>query len=124
MARFLRDTPLGQFIRLVSQGRLLAYTEDGNGLEILSNRRIAQLDAVTEGPANAEADPEVLAKKGTNVEDLIIVDWYSATDPENPRNFSTAKKLWAGFIILYVEMQSSASQPDDRHSFSPRHFID
>ncbi|KIX96607.1 uncharacterized protein Z520_07873 [Fonsecaea multimorphosa CBS 102226] len=124
MAKFLRDTPLGQFIRLVSQGHLLQYTEDGNGLEILSNRRSAPVDAVVEAPADVEADPEVLAKKGTNVDDLVIVDWYSPTDPENPRNFSRTKKLWASFIIfLYtfvVYCTSSITTPSYPY-IAPQH---
>ncbi|KIW25336.1 uncharacterized protein PV07_08523 [Cladophialophora immunda] len=124
MARVLRDTPLGQFIRLVSQGRLLQYTEDGNGLEILRNRRSQPVDTVTEVPVNVEADPEVLAKKGTNVEDLVVVDWYSPTDPENPRNFSRTKKLWASFIIfLYtfvVYCTSSITTPSYPY-IAPQH---
>ncbi|OAL36727.1 hypothetical protein AYO20_04059 [Fonsecaea nubica] len=100
MATFLKDTPLGQFLRLVSQGYLLQYTDDRNGLELLRNRRSQPVDPVAEVRVNSEADPEVLAKKGTNVDDLVIVDWYSPTDAENPRNFSTTKKLWASFIIF------------------------
>ncbi|OQV03314.1 hypothetical protein CLAIMM_08367 [Cladophialophora immunda] len=79
---------------------------------------------VTEVPVNVEADPEVLAKKGTNVEDLVVVDWYSPTDPENPRNFSRTKKLWASFIIfLYtfvVYCTSSITTPSYPY-IAPQH---
>ncbi|OAP54658.1 hypothetical protein AYL99_11106 [Fonsecaea erecta] len=124
MAKFLRDTPLGQLIRLVSQGHLLQYPEDGNGLEILNNKRSQPVNPAAEPPATAEADPEVLAKKGTNVEDLVIVDWYSPTDPENPRNFSTTKKLWSSFVIfLYtfvVYCTSSITTPSYPY-IAPQH---
>ncbi|EXJ61179.1 uncharacterized protein A1O5_11971 [Cladophialophora psammophila CBS 110553] len=124
MASFLRDTPLGQLIRLVSGGRLLKYTEDGNGLEMLRNRRLQHADRTTQAPVNAEADPEVLAKKGTNADDLVLVDWYSPTDPENPRNFSTAKKLWTSFIIFIytfvVYCTSSITTPSYAY-IAPQH---
>jgi hypothetical protein len=100
MFQAVRDTPIGQLIRLVSRGRLLRYTDDVKGLEILKNRRSQPVDFLPSVPVNLEADPEVLAKRGTNVDDVIIVEWYSPTDADNPRNFSTTKKLWIGFVIL------------------------
>jgi DHA1 family multidrug resistance protein-like MFS transporter len=100
MAELLKDTPIGQLIRLVSQGRFFQYTGDASGLEILKRRKSQPVDFIPAVPVDVEADPEVLAKKGTNVDDVIIVEWYSPTDKDNPRNFSTPKKLWIGFVIL------------------------
>jgi DHA1 family multidrug resistance protein-like MFS transporter len=34
---------------------------------------------------------------------LILVDWYTTTDPENPQNWSQAKKAWTAFLVcLYT----------------------
>jgi hypothetical protein len=100
MLQSLKETPAGQLIRLASRGRFLRYNGDANGVEILKNRKSRPGDFIPAVPVEAEADPEVLARKGTNVDDVIIVDWYSPTDQDNPRNFSTHKKLWIGFVIL------------------------
>ena len=100
MIQLVRDTPIGQVIRLASRGRFFRYTDDANGAEILKHRRSQPVDFIPAVPVEDEADPEVLAKKGTNVEDVVIVDWYNPTDKDNPRNFPTLKKLWIGFVIL------------------------
>lgn len=100
MASALRDTPLGQLIRLLSGGRLLQYTDDEKGLEVLKRLKLHPVESIPVVPVDSEADPEVLARRHTNVEDVIIVDWYSPKDHENPRNFSTPKKLWTSIVIL------------------------
>ncbi len=100
MIQLLRDTPIGQVIRLVSRGRFLQYKNDAEGVEILKHRRSQPANSIPTVAVEVEADPEVLAKKGTNVEEVIIVDWYHPTDQDNPRNFPTPKKLWIGFVIL------------------------
>lgn len=30
---------------------------------------------------------------------LILVDWYASDDPENPQNWSQAKKAWTAFLV-------------------------
>jgi DHA1 family multidrug resistance protein-like MFS transporter len=37
-----------------------------------------------------------LAPDGT-----VLVTWYGPDDPSNPQNWSLAKKVWAGFVIMY-----------------------
>lgn len=100
MASTLRDTPLGQLIRLLSGGRFLQFRDDENGVEILKRLKSNPVDSIPIVHVSTEADPEVLAKRNTNAEDVIIVDWYSPKDHDNPRNFSTPKKLWTSVVVL------------------------
>jgi DHA1 family multidrug resistance protein-like MFS transporter len=43
-----------------------------------------------------------LSKLGTNAADVILVDWYSEDDVENPLNWTTRKKLFTTMVILYA----------------------
>ncbi|KAI5361852.1 Putative major facilitator superfamily, MFS transporter superfamily [Septoria linicola] len=36
--------------------------------------------------------------------DVTIVTWYSATDSDNPHNWTRGKKLWFGFLILIYSL--------------------
>ncbi|KAI0864885.1 MFS transporter [Xylaria cubensis] len=51
--------------------------------------------AIVHGHPNRRVDPE----KG---KDIYIVDWYGPNDPENPRNWSTAKKFFVTFEICFL----------------------
>lgn len=46
-------------------------------------------------------------RKGNKVDqekgkDALVVDWYGPDDPENPRNWSRAKRFWVTFCICFL----------------------
>lgn len=73
MATLFREAPLGQTIRLLTGSRVFSYPEEQNGFVLPDNLNSSSSDEKSE------------QKDG-------IVDWYSPTDPDNPRNWSTGKK--------------------------------
>jgi DHA1 family multidrug resistance protein-like MFS transporter len=54
----------------------------------------------------AEANPQALEKAletaQTEIGDYILVDWYGDDDPENPRNWSSGKRLFVLFEICLL----------------------
>lgn len=61
------------------------------------------VDGVTEVAKDLEAQPDELERAlevaQVQTGDHIIVEWYGDDDPENPQNWSTAKK---GFVVFEV----------------------
>jgi DHA1 family multidrug resistance protein-like MFS transporter len=43
-----------------------------------------------------------LSKLGTNATDVILMDWYSEDDVDNPLNWTTRKKVFTTMVILYA----------------------
>lgn len=56
------------------------------------------------GISGAEAEAN-LARVGTNAADVILVDWYTEDDVENPRNWTSRKKLFTTLLIWYAAAQ-------------------
>ncbi len=73
MLDILRDSPAGRILRFLSNNRLAAYPED---------------------------DPEFNLPARYDTGDDILVTWNSGTDPENPYNWSSIKKLWVGMLLF------------------------
>ncbi|EXJ56374.1 uncharacterized protein A1O5_12641 [Cladophialophora psammophila CBS 110553] len=114
MADFLKETPAGQFLRLIGcRSANLLYPEEKPGFEPAA----AGLPIVCErAPSPAESDLEkTLSKLSATVRasekcetspnpdnEAIIVSW-TEHDPGNPRNWSQAKKTWTLVVVnLYT----------------------
>lgn len=104
MRDLLRDTILGHTIRLLSRGHLLAYDQDLDLSSIAANGSddsSPHSDSNSQSSSSAErptADDDD-AEKGPK--DRRMVDWV-ANDPQNPRNWSTAKKVFVTFQICLL----------------------
>lgn len=72
-----------------------------------SEARVAKdLEAGDIEPEETEANPQALEKAletaQIEVGDYIVVDWYGDDDPENPRNWSSGKRLFVLFEICLL----------------------
>ena len=76
----LRDTPAGAVLRLFGSGRL-PYPE-----EIPAFKYQAENETVS---SEDKSEPGLVHASRT-----VLCDWYTCDDPENPHNWSSAKKLW------------------------------
>lgn len=50
----------------------------------------------------AERQKSMVIVPTTTADGIIVVDWYTTDDPDNPQNWSSAKKAYVGLLILYV----------------------
>lgn len=82
----IRDSPTGELLRLIAP-RLLPYPEDFPGFTYSSPDSDRGSD-----------EKEYPGEKGSIGTELC--DWYGNKDPENPKNWSLAKKLWVTANIL------------------------
>ncbi|KAI9818494.1 MAG: hypothetical protein M1827_000553 [Pycnora praestabilis] len=157
MSSILRDSALGQLIRLVSGNKLFLYPEEQADFQIPENYHLpGAADSKDEKRSPSDAGPQVptpltensvglekeiannpLSRSSTNqnanhtleqitskedlerafseaaleketsraivpqrtTDGIILVDWYTTDDPENPQNWSTGKK---GFTTLQI----------------------
>lgn len=131
MSDLFRDAPVGQMIRWVTKNRVLQYPEEKDpsiweqyvNVDMSANMarhgqptppedevddqshprhssessgRTLQGEDVTINQASGKpVDPE----KG---KDITMIDWWGPTDPENPQNWSTAKKYFVTFQICLL----------------------
>ncbi|KAI3329428.1 major facilitator superfamily transporter [Xylariaceae sp. AK1471] len=169
MSSFIRDTPLGQFIRLVTRNGVLQYSEEeadfrlpddwlkvvNSGKDDYSTSSTCPSDASTLCPDDEKiqiekddeipSPPEGISSSGTRspaetlsnaehdakgdieqaiekvksipivprrtADGIILVDWYSTDDPENPQNWTNLRRLMVTFILClytFVVYTSSA----------------
>ncbi|KAL6229091.1 major facilitator superfamily domain-containing protein [Aspergillus navahoensis] len=146
MLDLLRETPIGQAIRLVSRNKFLLYPEEKPGFQLPPQylaqlqqpekldeyNRAAELKEMIPDRADSEdtnrsasslhgedVDVEALGRVVTVPEHdlalnqtksipitpqktsdgIILVDWYTTDDPENPKNWSSLKK---SFVMLVL----------------------
>ncbi|KAG5748345.1 hypothetical protein H9Q70_008968 [Fusarium xylarioides] len=125
----IRDAPLGQILRFVTSNRLLKYPEELSEFELpaawthvlnTSDLRTAchhgtdtPLTIVNPTPdENTIQDLDLESKSlgndgptdtAPNVTEngVILVDWYSGQDPENPQNWSNLRRALIGLIICF-----------------------
>ncbi|KAJ3872764.1 major facilitator superfamily domain-containing protein [Lentinula edodes] len=128
VADLIRDSTIGQFINFVSDGRCLPYedqrpdfitpthfltkqlaTSDASTLCGDANENKKTSGAVTPstvftrentfvvGEKLAEIDMKLDEKNDTS--DPNVVGWYGDDDPDNPRNWSSAKQAFVAFLI-------------------------
>lgn len=51
---------------------------------------------------SAERRTSMVIVPTTTNDGIIVVDWYTTDDPDNPQNWSSGKKAYVGLLILYV----------------------
>ncbi|KAF9065029.1 major facilitator superfamily domain-containing protein [Rhodocollybia butyracea] len=120
VADILRDSTIGQFINFISNGKFLPYSDQRPGFVVpahfasVSKPVSDKSDASTlcgdvEYKKSSKAVP--LAREDTlvvdaneldeklSLDDPNIVGWYGDDDPDNPRNWSSAKRAFVAFSI-------------------------
>lgn len=97
---FIRETPLGDVLRMLGASESLQHPESVPGFLPKSHTH----------HSDSESEIKVLAQSaeenGQHVketDDVVLVDWYDDEDSANPRNWAARKKAWVAFVILYVD---------------------
>ncbi|KAI5474784.1 hypothetical protein MNV49_002474 [Pseudohyphozyma bogoriensis] len=113
MSALLRETPFGNAINFLTRGRLLPYPEQRSGFEVPATffEDIGVLESLPTAPGTpVEGSLEALHQaerkhqhSSRGVKSPIIVTWYSDEDPDNPQNWSKAKKGFVALIICMLE---------------------
>ena len=93
MKDLFRETVFGSLVRLVSGGKLLSY-EDEVDQYTLQQPSPSEPDSKSPSPERGHADSE----KG---KDSWLVEW-TMHDPDNPRNWSSPKKVFVTFQICFL----------------------
>ncbi|KAM3433258.1 hypothetical protein NHJ13734_006528 [Beauveria thailandica] len=109
MADLIRDAPLGQLLRLVSKHPTLQYPEERPNSAEFDNWACAE--TTTHDGTSAGAPKQHDQAADVAEAEPFAVHWYGESDPENPQNWSTGKKLTVTFIICiytFVVYTSSA----------------
>jgi DHA1 family multidrug resistance protein-like MFS transporter len=92
MEETLRDSPIGQLTRFLSQNRLFQYPEEHSNF-VLPEVYVQALDSEKRDSSidNLRSRPNLTA------DGHILVDWYAPKDPANPQNWSTSRQ---NFVCL------------------------
>ncbi|KAH8587163.1 major facilitator superfamily domain-containing protein [Bisporella sp. PMI_857] len=124
MADLLRESPLGQVIRLFTKNKILQYPEERPDfvvpqayLRAFNEKDPNQAESVVagdssqtiSGPISIQSEAQlqgaiskVLVPQRTS-DGMILVDWYTTDDPANPQNWSARKRSFITLIIcLYT----------------------
>ena len=94
MKDLFRETMFGHAVRLLSGGKYLAHNEALNPREVQMYQPADSEASSRSGISGSQLDPE----KG---KDTKLVEW-AKNDPQNPRNWSTPKKLFVTFEICLL----------------------
>lgn len=122
----LRDTPIGQILRLTGFRSQLLFPEEQEGFQPthvvrakgdIENQQVVTANAPLESKEPAGSFPDgvlepVDASTGSTLDmeklrtkvggdEALLVDWYHNDDPWNPRNWSARKKAWVTVVITY-----------------------
>ena len=98
MEETLRDSPIGQLIRFLSQNRLLQYPEERSDF-VIPEVYVQALDGEKRDSSidNSQSRPNLTS------DGHILVDWYSPKDPANPHNWSTGRQNFVCTLVcLYT----------------------
>lgn len=124
LKELIREAPIGQFLRYVTNNRILLYPEETPDLilpvtyQAVIEAKESQFSSTQTTPAPTiinsklervgDADPEGSA--GQSNEELIVpqvtadgtilVDWYTEDDPANPLNWSRGKRATVAAMIV------------------------
>ena len=129
VADLIRDAPFGQLVRYITHNRIFKYAEEQDDWTCpcvySQQKQTSPVDSSsasytgdneqTNQPPDLEINPkeqqQVPVKTGSGQslplqlkkrdDEIILVDWYSTDDPQNPQNWSTQKKIATTFIICF-----------------------
>jgi len=127
VAELIRDSPFGHIVRLVTRNKVFQYPEErdpevwkkyvnqeksghmahhgapeppnDNGNDTTHERDGNVSDASSQTQVNEASGARVDPEKG---KDRYVIDWYGDEDPQNPRNWSRAKKFFVTFEICFL----------------------
>ena len=130
----IRDSPAGQLVRLL-RPELLPYPEEQDFPQ-KDLYKDAELIAEKSEPSSTPSEATITPhsddeRRHTDIEagipekfeenheasptiredGTIICDWYSASDSDNPENWSSRKKLWVVACICYCSFVVYMSAP-------------
>ncbi|KAK9481760.1 major facilitator superfamily domain-containing protein [Lipomyces starkeyi] len=115
MTDLIREAPLGQIIRYLSGNKLFLYQDEKpdfrcpdsyahpeTGKYSLSSLNAS--DAVENIEENSEENTKSMVIVPTKtIDGIVLVDWYTTDDPDNPQNWLPWKKHSVAFLIcLYT----------------------
>ena len=102
MKDLFRETVFGRLVRLASGGKLFSYQEESDPSTL---KQYQPIDSETSIPAALDIRGRpILREDGQDQEkgaDHLLVE-FSPNDPQNPRNWSTLKKLFVTFEICLL----------------------
>ncbi|KAI9789149.1 MAG: hypothetical protein M1833_002766 [Piccolia ochrophora] len=101
MAGLVHDSVFGRLVHLASRGKIFPPAEQRDPSML---QRYAKPVSTSTSETSVGAARDVPEPKATDPEkgsDYQLVDW-TENDPENPRNWSTAKKVFATFQICFL----------------------
>ncbi|KAI5460576.1 cycloheximide resistance protein [Mariannaea sp. PMI_226] len=101
MPALLRDAPAGGFLRRIFTVDSLRYQDELPGFQLPSLNSSSQ-ENTTGGSLSDHADEKAETTPAPPAPDSHIVDWYQPDDPDNPQNWSTAKKSFVMFEICLL----------------------
>lgn len=84
-------------------------TPDGGNSAVGDNRlsldvetQVVDTDQYTEGQPVSTYNYAHEIQPTVTKDGKVLVTWYTTDDPENPRNWSSKKKLWIACVIKYL----------------------
>ncbi|KAJ7491205.1 major facilitator superfamily domain-containing protein [Mycena latifolia] len=112
----IRDSIVGQLVNYLSRGRLLPYADQRPGYVIPSHFlpptsarpvSVSLSPAVEEKPDSAalavvDEGRQSSLKESTGFPDLNLVGWNGEDDPDNPRNWSFAKRVFVTITLCFL----------------------
>lgn len=101
MADIFRDSICGQIVRVLFRGRLL-YADEQQDFQIPSfeERSLEKSGEIDLSAADTEGGS--LSSETHATSKIGIVGWYGPEDPDNPQNWSTAKKMLVSTLITLL----------------------
>ena len=96
-----RESTFGRLVRLVSRGKLFAYSEESDPSNL---KKYQLIDSDSSSlPTSLESRTELTRQDGDQEKgaDYLLVDW-APNDQQNPRNWSTLKKFFVTFQVCLL----------------------
>lgn len=127
MAELIRDTVAGHLVRLLTRGKYLQYAEENDPSlwkQYLSEEKTMRMarhghpGQISHEEPSPSSEESSRTRRGSDNQqtnqatghpidpekgrDMNVVDWFDEHDPENPMNWSTAKKVLVTFEICFL----------------------
>jgi DHA1 family multidrug resistance protein-like MFS transporter len=116
MRDLFRDSTIGQWLRLLGGKTLARFPEEHPGFQLpasffqdkpsengaTSTQTLDKVHDMEEGQDATEASSEKDTQTDATEtgDNITVVTWYSDDDPDNPRNWPFAKKMWVSILLL------------------------
>src|SRR5437667_5221824 len=103
MTDIIRDAPLGQIIRYIFRDKVLLYPEEKPDFDFKPYTQASSTVSVNAAGSSSPGDNgeienailllERIRSAPRRLKDsTILVDWYTANDPDNPQSWTSLKK--------------------------------